>query len=109
MKRLYYKNIPVSKLKNIKLLALDVDGVLTDGGMYYSSTGAELKKFNAHDGMGIVLLQEAGIKVAIITSENTEIVRRRAAKLHIADVMQGIKNNAMGECHRFQISREIFV
>lgn len=76
----------------IKLLAIDVDGVLTDGSMYYSEKGDELKKFNTRDGMGIQLLRENGIKVVIITKEKTEIVERRAKKLDVDDLFQGIEN-----------------
>lgn len=67
----------------IKLFLCDVDGTLTDGGMYYSESGDELKKFNTRDGMGFQLLREAGIKAGIITSENTNIVENRAKKLQI--------------------------
>ena len=67
----------------IKLFLCDVDGTLTDGGMYYSETGDELKKFNTRDGMGFQLLREAGIKTGIITSENTHIVEIRAKKLRL--------------------------
>lgn len=81
-----------TKLKNIKLLITDVDGVLTDCGMYYSEYGDELKKFNTRDGMGIQLLREYGIKTAIITKENTKIVESRAKKLKVDDVHQGIDN-----------------
>lgn len=73
----------------IKLVISDVDGVLTDGGMYYSENGDELKKFNTRDGMAFQLMRERGIKTAIITSENTKMVERRAAKLHIDYLMQG--------------------
>lgn len=69
--------------KHIKLFLCDVDGTLTDGGMYYSESGDELKKFNTRDGMGFQLLREAGIKTGIITSENTHIVENRAKKLKI--------------------------
>lgn len=62
----------------IKLFLTDVDGTLTDGGMYYGESSEELKKFNTRDGMGLQLLQEAGIKTGIITSENTKIVENRA-------------------------------
>ena len=72
-----------SEKKQIKLFLCDVDGTLTDGGMYYSETGDELKKFNTRDGMGFQLLREAGIKTGIITSENTKIVENRAKKLKI--------------------------
>lgn len=67
--------------KQIKLFLSDVDGTLTDGGMYYSENGDELKKFNTRDGMGFQLLREAGIMTGIITSENTKIVENRAKKL----------------------------
>ena len=77
------------KLAGIKLLAMDVDGVLTDAGMYYSEHGDELKKFNTRDGKGIELLRNAGIKTAFITSENTRLVERRAAKLKIDELCQG--------------------
>jgi len=77
--------------KKIKLFLSDVDGVLTDCGMYYSENGDELKKFNTRDGVAFRLLQEAGIKTGIITSENTKIVERRAKKLNIDFVIQGQK------------------
>ena len=82
------------RLKEIKLLATDVDGVLTDGGMYYSEHGDELKKFNTRDGMGIQLLRRAGIKVVFITSENSCLVRRRADKLEIDALYQGVTDKA---------------
>jgi N-acylneuraminate cytidylyltransferase len=78
------------KLKNIKLLVTDVDGVMTDCGMYYLENGDELKKFNTRDGMGIQLLREKGIKTAIITKENTKIVENRAKKLKVNEVYQGV-------------------
>jgi 3-deoxy-D-manno-octulosonate 8-phosphate phosphatase (KDO 8-P phosphatase) len=73
----------------IKLVIMDVDGTLTDGAMYYSTRGEELKRFSTRDGMGITLLRKAGIATAIITSENTEIVLRRAQKLGITEVVMG--------------------
>ncbi|MSQ46318.1 MAG: acylneuraminate cytidylyltransferase, partial [Ignavibacteria bacterium] len=87
--RILSKSALQKKLKNIKLLAVDVDGVLTDGSMFYSSTGEEMKKFNVRDGMGIMMLQKSGIKVAVITSESTSIMKFRAAKLKIVDLHQG--------------------
>lgn len=74
---------------HIKLFLSDVDGTLTDGGMYYSENGDELKKFNTRDGMGFQLLHEAGIKTGIITSENTQLVTRRAQKLKVDYLVQG--------------------
>ncbi len=73
----------------IKLFITDVDGVLTDAGMYYTESGDEFKKFNTHDGMAFQMLREAGIKTAIITSESTSIVERRAAKLKVDYLYQG--------------------
>ncbi|MBI4331623.1 MAG: HAD hydrolase family protein [Chloroflexi bacterium] len=80
------------RLANIKLLAMDVDGVLTDAGMYYTEYGDELKKFNTRDGKGIELLRHAGIKTAFITGEKTLLVERRAAKLKVDDVCQGVED-----------------
>lgn len=80
------------RLKNIKLFLTDVDGVLTDAGMYYSEKGDELKKFNTRDGKGIELLRAKGIKVGIITTENTKIVIDRAKKLKVDFLYQGKKN-----------------
>lgn len=82
MRRHVLSKQPKAK-KQIKLFISDVDGTLTDGGMYYSETGDEMKKFNTRDGMGFQLLREAGIKTGIITSENTKIVENRAKKLKI--------------------------
>lgn len=78
--------------KPIKLFLCDVDGTLTDGGMYYSEDGDELKKFNTRDGMGFQLLREAGIKTGIITSEDTKIVGNRAKKLKVDFLYQGKRN-----------------
>jgi YrbI family 3-deoxy-D-manno-octulosonate 8-phosphate phosphatase len=69
---------------------MDVDGVLTDAGMYYSESGDELKKFNTRDGMGIKLLQAAGFVTAFITKEKTAIVERRGQKLAVPEVHQGV-------------------
>ncbi len=85
-------NSPRKIFNNLKLFATDVDGVLTDAGMYYSESGEELKKFNTRDGMGMKLLQAEGVIVAIITAEQTKIVARRAKKLGISEVFQGAKD-----------------
>jgi N-acylneuraminate cytidylyltransferase len=71
------------KINKVKLFATDVDGVLTDAGMYYTEKGDELKKFNTHDGMGLNLIQAAGVKIAMITSEDTNIVSNRSKKLKV--------------------------
>ena len=78
-------------MAEIKLLGTDVDGTLTDGGMYYSADGDIMKRFHVHDGMGLKLCQNAGIKVAILTSENTPIVAKRGEKLKLDYVFQGMK------------------
>ena len=84
--------------RGIKLFVSDVDGTLTDGGMYYSEAGDEQKKFNTRDGMGFQLLRESGIKTGIITSENTKIVANRAAKLKIDYLCQGSMAEGKLEC-----------
>lgn len=75
--------------RQIKLFISDIDGTLTDGGMYYSENGDELKKFNTRDGMGFGLLRQAGIKTAIITSENRKLNQCRAEKLRVDYLIQG--------------------
>lgn len=78
----------------IKLLILDVDGTMTDGGVYYDATGNELKKFAIKDGAGIVLARAAGIQVMICTGRACEAVRRRAADLHIEYLYQNVADKA---------------
>lgn len=77
------------KMNDIKLFLTDVDGVLTDGSMYYTESGDEFKRFHTYDGMAFELLRNAGIKTGIITSENTQIVVRRAAKMKADYLFQG--------------------
>lgn len=81
--------IPTERARSIKLVVMDVDGTLTDSAMYYSARGEELKRFSTRDGMGITLLHRSGIQTAIVTSENSEIVTRRAEKLGIKEVVLG--------------------
>ncbi len=73
----------------VKLLLLDVDGVLTDGKLYFSEQGDEIKAFNTLDGLGIKLLQQSGVKVGIVTGRNTQLVARRADNLGINILLQG--------------------
>ena len=82
----------VQRCKNIKMVLTDVDGVLTDAGMYYSERGDELKKFSTWDGGGFMLLRHVGIKAGLITGEQTEIVARRAHKLQLDFLAQNVKN-----------------
>ncbi len=86
------EDLLTNKLKKIKLLAMDVDGTLTDAGMYYSNNGESFKRFNTRDGMGIDLLHRNGFLTAIITQENTEIVLARAKKLKISKLVLGSMN-----------------
>ena len=86
------KSIPRPKLKEIKLLLLDVDGVMTDGGVYFSELGDEMKKFNIQDGYGLVRLQRAGVAVGIITGRVSKLVQRRAYELGIQEVYQNLEN-----------------
>lgn len=93
----------------IKLVLTDIDGVWTDGGMYYDETGNEMKKFNTSDSAGVVFLQLLDIPLAIITGENTRIVRRRAQKLKIDRLFVGVKNKleiAGNLCAELNISLE---
>lgn len=94
MKKIWFKNIinMKNKISNIKLVMTDIDGVWTDGGMYYDQLGNELKKFNTADSFGVILCHKLSIPVAIITGEDTEIVKKRAAKLNIDYVYQNAKN-----------------
>jgi len=80
------------KAKKIKLLILDVDGVLTDGRIVYSDSGEELKLFDIKDGHGIKLLMREGIRVAIITGRRSLAVEKRAADLDVKAVFQGVQN-----------------
>lgn len=80
------------RAKSIKLLLLDVDGVLTDGSIVYSHAGTEMKAFSTRDGFGIRLLQEAGVDVGLITARTSEAVQRRAQDLNLKHVYQGVRN-----------------
>jgi 3-deoxy-D-manno-octulosonate 8-phosphate phosphatase (KDO 8-P phosphatase) len=79
------------KARKIKLLLLDVDGVLTDGGIYIDDRGIETKRFDVRDGQGITLLQRAGIEVGFITGRSSNIVRVRARELGVKILYQGVQ------------------
>ena len=79
----------IKAAKKIKLLLLDVDGVLTDGRLYYGNNGEEMKAFNIQDGLGIKLLQRAEVQVGIITGRVSTLLERRATELGIHPVVQG--------------------
>jgi 3-deoxy-D-manno-octulosonate 8-phosphate phosphatase (KDO 8-P phosphatase) len=78
--------------RHVRALIMDVDGVLTDGGLYYTENGDELKRFDVRDGQGLVLLRQAGILTAIVTGKRTTLVARRADELGIAEVHQGVSD-----------------
>ena len=101
--KMMYKYILSKRPKpQIKLFLSDVDGTLTDAGMYYGENGEEFKKFNTHDGKGFELLRKAGIKTGIITSENTKIVENRAKKLKVDYLYQGLEHKG-----KLSIAKEI--
>ena len=80
----------LKKCTYIKILLTDVDGVLTDGGMYYSAHGDVMKKFNAKDGMGINILRKKNIPTIIVTKEKTKIVKQWAKKMDVKKVYDGV-------------------
>lgn len=82
-------------LTKIKLLLLDVDGVMTDGRIIYDNDGGETKSFDVKDGHGLKLVQRAGIQVGIITGRQSAVVERRAAELGIELVYQGVKDKRL--------------
>jgi 3-deoxy-D-manno-octulosonate 8-phosphate phosphatase (KDO 8-P phosphatase) len=81
-----------ARARTVKLLALDVDGVLTDGKLYFSNSGEELKSFSTLDGQGIKLLQASGVVVALISARSSQLVSNRASNLGIQYVLQGSEN-----------------
>jgi YrbI family 3-deoxy-D-manno-octulosonate 8-phosphate phosphatase len=97
------------KCIDVKVVITDVDGVLTDGGMFYSTNGEMLKKFNTRDGMGVEILRNNNIPVIIMTREKSKIVISRAKKLLISDVNVGIKKKETllpKICKKYQINKE---
>lgn len=83
------------RLRRIRLMAFDVDGVLTDGRLFYNENGESFKAFHALDGYGLRLLQECGITVALVTGREGPIVSRRASELGIDEVHQGIRDKSI--------------
>lgn len=94
------------RLRDIKILVLDVDGVMTDGRIYMNDNGGETKAFNVKDGYGIRMLLEAGIDVAIITGRQSGVVDQRAKDLGIKWVHQGVKDK-MSACIRLLEDRQL--
>ena len=81
-----------SRAKLIRLMAFDVDGVMTDGGLYFSDSGEEFKRFNSQDGHGVKMLRASGIDIALITGRTSQCVTARARNLGIEHVYQGVEN-----------------
>ena len=79
-----------SRAKQVRVAAFDVDGVLTDGALYYTDAGEEFKAFNVQDGHGLKMLQESGVTIAIITSRSSKLVANRARNLGIEHLYQGV-------------------
>jgi 3-deoxy-D-manno-octulosonate 8-phosphate phosphatase (KDO 8-P phosphatase) len=90
--RLRGNNDLTKRAKKIKLVIFDVDGVMTDGRLYFDPQGNELKVFHVHDGLGIKLLQTSGVKVAVITSRQSLVVKQRLTSLGIQYIYQGQHN-----------------
>ena len=84
----------MEKLKRIQLLLLDVDGVLTDGSIFYNDDGREIKVFNARDGFGIKLVIQAGITVGIVTGRSSEALRHRCENMGIQHLYDGVEDKA---------------
>ena len=82
----------IEKAKNIRIVIFDVDGVLTDGSLYLTDAGEEIKAFNSRDGHGMKMLKASGIELAIITARESRSVRLRAENLNISLLYQGKKN-----------------
>ena len=81
-----------ARARQVRVAAFDVDGVLTDGSLYYTDAGEEFKAFNVQDGHGLKMLQESGITIAIITSRSSKLVANRARNLGIEHLYQGVEN-----------------
>lgn len=104
MKKELYK-----KFKKIKLVLTDVDGVLTDGGMYYTTQGDIMKKFHTRDGMGVTLLRKYNIPTILITKEKTKMVKQWAAKMKVEKLYDGIikKNMILDKvCNAFNLKSD---
>jgi len=82
----------IERFKAVKLLSLDLDGTLTDGGLYYLDDGSEMRKYHVQDGLGIVMALEAGIEVCLLTMSDTPAISRRAERLKIRRFEMGVRD-----------------
>ncbi len=90
--------MPLTRAKSIRLIAFDVDGVMTDGGLYLSDSGEESKRCNSLDGHGLKMLKASGVELAIITGRTSRCVELRAKNLGITHVFQGVQNKLDAMC-----------
>lgn len=98
-----------NKCKKVKLIITDVDGVLTDGGRYYSANGEMLKRFHVRDGMGVNLLLRNGVKTVIMTKEESKIVKKWAKEMNVSFVYSGVLKKELGLskiCKKFNLTNE---
>ncbi len=84
----------MADLARIRLLAMDVDGTMTDGGVYFHDDGTEAKRFHIHDGLGIVLAAFVGLRIAWLTGRSSPLVKRRADELGIEHLYQGVRDKS---------------
>ncbi|MCD6681847.1 MAG: HAD-IIIA family hydrolase [Burkholderiaceae bacterium] len=84
----------VARAARVRLVALDVDGTLTDARLYFGGDGEAMKSFSVRDGFGLTLLREAGVRIAIVTARQSTIVEARATELRIEDVLQAVPDKA---------------
>ena len=84
------------RVSRIRLLVLDVDGVLTDGGLFYGASGEETKRFHVHDGLALVAARKAGLQIAVLSSRASAAVTRRMTELGVSEVHQGVGDKAAG-------------
>jgi 3-deoxy-D-manno-octulosonate 8-phosphate phosphatase (KDO 8-P phosphatase) len=84
--------MPLTRARSIRLIAFDVDGIMTDGGLYLSDSGEEFKRFNSLDGHGMKMLKQSGVIPAIITGRTSRCVELRAQNLGIEHLYQGVEN-----------------
>ncbi|MCU7938781.1 MAG: 3-deoxy-manno-octulosonate-8-phosphatase KdsC [gamma proteobacterium symbiont of Bathyaustriella thionipta] len=95
-----------AKASTIKLLICDIDGVMTDGGLFFGDNGLEYKAFHSRDGLGIMMLQRSGIPLAVITARTSDVVTHRMKNLNIDLVFQGQRNKVQAFetlCHKLQL------
>jgi 3-deoxy-D-manno-octulosonate 8-phosphate phosphatase (KDO 8-P phosphatase) len=93
------------RIAKVRMLILDVDGVLTDGSIAYSSTGEELKRFHVRDGSGLKLWQRAGMQVAILSGRSSPAVARRASELGISILYQGRSDKLAALCEILEVTQ----